>query len=221
MLKGFKKFVNEYSGTYNSQDSTYTQTQDYVPQVSQEFNSAFSGKLKDLVKAMSYLDPFFNKRRGANISGSIDYMPPEIARGNSKHEDDNLTHFYISVNKNHPQIANYMRPMMGLFKNFHNSILTAIDQALQKNHFENVEMAHRLDVRSAQEIKKAVENVRLSLSKFTAQELQQLGNQFAQAVRQFQQFYSEFNKNFPHVERHLEDAHAKVKHLAWDQSRNN
>lgn len=224
MLKGFREFMTGSTGSYHNvslqHPLTSTHTQDYSPNLAQQnYKSPVAGKLYSLVQAMHDIDPFFSKRRNANISGSIDFMSPEMAKGNSQHDDDNLTHLYTHLRRNHPEASQQMRPVVPLFKQFHSSILSAVGNAWENNHFENIEMVHRLDLKSARQLNQAVDNIHRNISDFTSDDMRHLGTGFAQAFQSFNKFYSTFKNVIPQVERHLADAHDKVKHMAWDTSR--
>jgi len=193
-----------------SQDSTAGDLEYHQdPQVSR--------KVKNLITAVSSIDPFFSKRSFAHAMGTVDYMSPEMASGKTSHDEDSLTDFYNTIRREHPEAANQVRPLSLLFKRFRDLMLQATNHARSQN--ENIEMRARMDAQTSQVLRNKVENVKRQIDQFTPQDLQSLGNHFHAAFQQFERFHSAFQNVFHHVERYFGDNHAKVRHLAWDTTR--
>lgn len=202
------------TGTYDgSNDPTATNFKPAHPEI--------HGKLKQLVNAVTHIDPFFHQRNRTFAAGTPDYMSPEMSSGKARHDEDHLTDFYASVRRTHPEIADHVRQILPLFKRFHVALLNATEHARDNNHLESArhEFMYRLDLRSAQNIRQAVEKIKNSIAQFNQQDLQILGEPFRRAFQHFQQFHTAFDNVFHHVERHIGDRHASVKHMAWDYTR--
>jgi hypothetical protein len=120
--------------------------------------AAHDGPVADLVAALTALDPFLLKRGHGYAVGTINYMSPEMSRQPKGQDDDELSHFYFTLQRTHPESAALLRPVLPLFRRFH-----ALAQRLAL-HRENVEMAFRMDVEKAKELMPAVERVRTALA---------------------------------------------------------
>lgn len=226
MFIGFSKFIRENDATVAyvddgrvSANNSTTEKDSGTWKNSQNSNFVLQddirAKVSNLVKSILLIDPFFEQRQHLNLMGTPNFISPEMSTGQAAHDEDRLTDFFLSIKRHHPEAAAYVRPLIPLLKKFYTSISAAIAQA--KN--ENVEMMYRLDNRAAKTLRQAVTKIKESIDQFTAQDMRVLGDQFRQAFKQFDQFYNMFQNTFHHVEQHIGDAYGKVKHLAWDTTR--
>lgn len=170
-----------------------------------------NGKVAQIVAAVRALDPYIQNRGGTSISGTPDFMAPELSNGVAT-DPDSISYMYASLNSKQPQVAALLRPLLPLVQRF----LSNVVNMMNSNYSENAEMIARLDVRHFEEIQKGMEAIRQALTKLTPEDLKL--PTFAGVVSSFKPLYTRFRMVSDRLSQALASQYQQVQHLKWDQT---
>lgn len=176
--------------------------------------------LSGFFNALRLIDPWLHGRRGPGyFGGTIDYMPPEVVKGDRNFDADSLTDLYNTLSRTRPDAAALLKPLLPAFTAFHQAAVKLYNTARAGGLIEeSTELAYRLDAKRATDLTRGVERLKQAVAVVRTQDLGPVNALAKQAVAAFDRFHQQFQQVFPRVQQHLQQAHTQVAGQAWDQT---
>ena len=148
----------------------------------------------EVEQLLDYLNPFH--KYGNTVSGTPDFMPPEIIRQREHFDTDMVSYLYAILASERPELADLWHPVVMAYRAFEQACFDTDPErsrssSRQTQSVNESQLTDKLELRSLYQIKAKTEQLRRAVAKL------QQNLETRRVIQRFNDFYHILNNRLP------------------------